>query len=216
MKSLIKVIIILGLISGSSFILVQSTGLVTIDRIDLWFNEVKSLSPYLIGGVVLILMLLDLIISIPTLATIMLAGFFMGTLLGALFTIIGLSIAGISGYFLGRKFGDPILNFLLKNEKERNELKKSFSEYGFMTILLSRALPVLPEVSTCIAGMSKMPFYKFFTAWLISITPYSIVAAYAGAASSPKSPEPAIIAWAALTSTLWVSWYVFNRRRKAN
>lgn len=214
MKSLIKVILILGLISGSSFILVQLTGLITVERIDYWFNEIRSVSPYYIGVLVLALMFLDLFISIPTLATIMLAGFFMGTFLASVFTITGLSIAGIVGYTLGYKFGDPILDFLLKNENEKDELVKAFSENGFLTILLSRALPVLPEVSTCIAGMTKMPFLKFLTAWLISITPYTVIAAYAGASSSPKSPEPAIIAWALLTSFLWICWFFFKRMRK--
>jgi|TARA_R110002096_G_C14661942_1_gene728489 uncharacterized membrane protein YdjX (TVP38/TMEM64 family) len=215
MKSLIKVILILGFVSGSSFILVQVTGLITIDRIDFWFNEIRSFPPYYIGGVVLALMLIDLFISIPTLATIMLAGFFMGTLLGAAFTIIGLTIAGCCGYMLGRRYGEVILKFLLKNDTEREEFKASFEEHGFFTILLSRALPVLPEVSTCIAGMTKMPFSKFLTAWLISITPYSLIAAYAGASSSPRSPEPAIIAWALLTSSLWVGWYIFKRAKKS-
>ena len=215
MKSLIKVILILGFVSGSSFIMVQVTGLITIDKIDFWFNEIKSLPPYYIGAVVLCLMFIDLFISIPTLATIMLAGFFMGTLLGAAFTIIGLTIAGCCGYLLGRRYGEVVLKFLLKNNTEREEFKTSFEEHGFVTILLSRALPVLPEVSTCIAGMTGMPFLKFITAWLISISPYSLIAAYAGASSSPRSPEPAIIAWAVLTSALWLGWYFFNRKRKA-
>lgn len=214
MKSLIKVILILGLVSGSSFILVQFTGLITIERIDTWFTEIRSMSPFYIGGIVLALMFIDLFISIPTLATIMLAGFFMGTFLGSLFTIVGLSIAGVTGYMLGYKFGEPILNLLLKDEQKKSDLVESFQKHGFVTILLSRALPVLPEVSTCIAGMTKMPFLKFFSAWLISITPYTIIAAYAGASSSPHSPEPAIIAWAVLTSSLWFGWFIFKRSKQ--
>ena len=93
MKSLIKVILILGLVSGSSFILVQATGLITIDKINFWFNEIKLLPAYYIGGIIIFFMFIDLVISIPTLAIIMLAGFFLGTFLGALFTIIGLMIA---------------------------------------------------------------------------------------------------------------------------
>lgn len=216
MKSLIKVILILGLVSGSSFILVQLTGLITVERIDHWFNEIKSISPIYIGAIVLCLMFIDLFVSIPTLATIMLAGYFMGTILASLFTIVGLTIAGIIGYLLGRQFGDPILGFLLKDETQRLELQESFLAHGFVMILLSRALPVLPEVSTVIAGMTRMPFVKFITAWLISITPYTVIAAFAGASSSPRSPEPAIIAWAVLTATLWFGWFLFKRSQKSN
>ena len=215
MKSLIKVILILGLVSGSSFILVQATGLITIDKINFWFNEIKLLPAYYIGGIIIFFMFIDLVISIPTLAIIMLAGFFLGTFLGALFTIIGLMIAGCCGYILGYKYGEVILVLLLRNVQERNEFKASFKKHGYVTILLSRALPVLPEISTCIAGMTKMPFSKFILAWFISITPYSLIAAYAGAASSPRSPEPAIIAWSLLTSTLWISWYFFKKNKKS-
>ncbi|MDG1005100.1 MAG: VTT domain-containing protein [Emcibacteraceae bacterium] len=215
MKSLIKVILILGLVSGSSFILVQATGLITIDKINFWFNEIKLLPAYYIGGIIIFFMFIDLVISIPTLAIIMLAGFFLGTFLGALFTIIGLMIAGCCGYILGYKYGEVLLILLLRNVQERNEFKASFKKHGYVTILLSRALPVLPEISTCIAGMTKMPFSKFILAWFISITPYSIIAAYAGAASSPRSPEPAIIAWSLLTSTLWISWYFFKKTKKS-
>ena len=213
MKSLIKVILILGLVSGSSFILVQATGLITIDKINFWFNEIKLLPAYYIGGIIIFFMFIDLVISIPTLAIIMLAGFFLGTFLGALFTIIGLMIAGCCGYILGYKYGEVLLVLLLRNVQERNEFKASFKKHGYVTILLSRALPVLPEISTCIAGMTKMPFSKFILAWFISITPYSLIAAYAGAASSPRSPEPAIIAWSLLTSTLWISWYFFKKTK---
>ena len=60
MKSLIKVILILGLVSGSSFFIVQSTGLITIERIDFWFNEIRSIDPLYIGMAVLCLMFIDL------------------------------------------------------------------------------------------------------------------------------------------------------------
>ena len=128
MKSLIKVILILGLVSGSSFILVQATGLITIDKINFWFNEIKLLPAYYIGGIIIFFMFIDLVISIPTLAIIMLAGFFLGTFLGALFTIIGLMIAGCCGYILGYKYGEVILVLLLRNVQERNEFKASFKK----------------------------------------------------------------------------------------
>lgn len=215
MKSLFKVILIIGLCSASTFILVQMTGLISIDKIELWFNQIKDASPIYLSLFVIALMFIDLFISIPTLATIILAGYFMGYQYGALAAIIGLQIAGNTGYLLGQMFGDKILNLILKNEAERNELHETFNSHGFVMILLSRAVPILPEVTTCIAGMSKMPYLKFLLAWSISIIPYSLFAAYAGSLSSLRNPEPAIIVWAILSSILWTGWYIFNRKRKA-
>ncbi|MBT6329634.1 MAG: VTT domain-containing protein, partial [Kordiimonadaceae bacterium] len=213
--SLLKVILIIGLCSASTFVLIQMTGIISIEKIEIWFNQIRNISPLYLGGFVILLMFIDLFISIPTLATVILAGHFMGYQYGALVAIIGLEIAGNTGYFLGRIFGDKILNFLLKDPEQRNELHSSFNQHGFVMILLSRAVPILPEVTTVIAGMSGMAYPKFLAAWSISIIPYCLFAAYAGSLSTINSPEPAIIVWAFLSSILWTGWYIFNRKRKA-
>lgn len=214
MKSLIKVIIIIALCSASTFILVQMTGLITIDKIEHWFNQVRELSPIYIGAIVILLMFIDLFISIPTLATIILAGHFMGYQYGATVAIIGLMIAGTTGYILGRIFGEKILGFILKDPEEREEVKITFNNYGFTLILLSRAIAILPEVTTCLAGMSKMPFAKFITAWAISIIPYTVLAAYAGSLSTVRDPEPAIIVTVAISVVLWTGWFFFNKAQR--
>ncbi len=214
MKSLLKVILIIALCSASTFVFVQMTGLINVEKIEIWFNDLRTLPPAYLGGFVILLMFIDLFISIPTLATVILAGHFIGYQYGALFAIIGLQIAGNTGYLLGYIFGDKILIFLLKDDQQISELRENFMTHGFFMILLSRAVPVLPEVTTCIAGMSRMPYLKFITAWSLSTVPYCLFAAYAGAQSTINDPEPAIIVWALLTSTLWIGWYFFNRARK--
>lgn len=216
MKSLFKVIIVIALCSASTFILVQMTGLITIDKIELWFNQVRGLSPIYIATIVISLMFIDLFISIPTLATIILAGHFMGYRYGALTAITGLMIAGTTGYILGRIFGDKILRLILKDSEAREEVKTTFNNYGFTLILLSRAIAILPEVTTCLAGMSKMSYSKFITAWSISIIPYSVLAAYAGSLSTVRNPEPAIIVTVIISVILWTGWFFFNKAQRSN
>ena len=216
MRALVKVILIIGLVSASSFFLVQFTGLITIDKIEAWFTALGDISPLYIGCVVICLMIIDLFVSIPTLATIILAGHFMGFQYGALAAIIGLQCAGNLGYFLGTKFGEPILNLLLKEEEQKIAAKNNFNQHGLAMILLSRAVPVLPEITTCLSGMSSMSYSKFLIAWSISIIPYTLFAAYAGSLSSPSNPEPAIMAWAILSCILWSGWYLYNRKTKSN
>ncbi len=215
MKSLFKVILIIALCFASTFVLVQMTDLISIEKIEIWLNDAKNISPLYISAFIIFLMFIDLFISIPTLATIILAGHFMGSQYGALSAICGLMIAGITGYFLGTIFGDKILKLIMKDAAQRNEVKETFNDHGFVMILLSRAMPILPEVTTCIAGMSGMPFLKFLIAWSISIIPYCLFAAYAGSISTLRNPEPAIIVWAILSSVLWTGCFFFNKMRKA-
>jgi len=82
-------------------------------------------------------------------------------------------------------------------------------------ILLSRAMPILPEVTACLAGMTKMKFSKFILAWLISTIPYVLIISYAGSASSIENPKPAIYTAIGISVTLWSGWYLFiNAKRK--
>ena len=119
-------------------------------------------------------------------------------------------MAGVCGYTLSRYYGDAILGFLVKDEEQRNDAIITFQEHGFMMILLSRATPILPEVTACLSGMTRMNFSKFLFAWLISSVPYILIASYAGSISSIENPKPAIFTAIGLSLLLWGSWFVYR------
>ncbi|EPJ47894.1 MAG: hypothetical protein OFPI_31490 [Osedax symbiont Rs2] len=81
-------------------------------------------------------------------------------------------------------------------------------------ILFSRAMPILPEVTACLSGITKMPFVKFLLAWTASSVPYALIATYAGSISSLENPKPAIIAAITLTLIMWSAWFIFQRVTK--
>jgi len=215
MKSLFKVILIIGLCSASSFLLIQLTGLISIEKIELWFNQIKAISPIYLAALIILLMLIDLFISIPTLATIILAGYFMGFQYGASAVIAGLLLMGSIGYFLGSVSGEKILHLILNNTEQRQEVKEIFNEHGFLLIVISRAIPIFPEITTCLAGISGMPYLKFLTAWSISIIPYACFAAYACSISTIENPEPASLLTILISCILWSGWFLFNKTRRS-
>ena len=133
---------------------------------------------------------------------------------GAIASLSGLLLAGTSGYVLSNLFGEKILLFLLKKENERHEAKKTFRQHSFIMILLSRAIPILPEVTACLAGMTGMKFSKFILAWSISTVPYVLIISYAGSISSIENPKPAIITAIGISAMLWIGWYLFHKNRK--
>jgi membrane protein DedA with SNARE-associated domain len=98
--------------------------------------------------------------------------------------------------------------------KERQRAARTFHRHGPVIIILARALPMLPEVSSCMAGATRMPFAKFIGLWLVNIVPYCMLAAYAGSVSSVDDPTPAIVAAIGLSASFWVAWAIFNRRQK--
>lgn len=60
------------------------------------------------------------------------------------------------------------MNSLIKDPQERHDAELKFKRYGTGTILLSRAIPILPEVSACMAGLTSMGRARFFIAWIIA------------------------------------------------
>jgi uncharacterized membrane protein YdjX (TVP38/TMEM64 family) len=212
MKALVKVILIIGLCFAATFLAIKATGALTVEQIDGWLTQARQLSPLYVGALVAALLLADLFIAMPTLTVTILAGFFLGHAYGATAALAGLMLAGVCGYVVGWRFGEPVLAFLVKDAAERESAKTLFRQRGFVMILLARAVPILPEVTACLAGMTGMPFRRFILAWSLSSAPYALIAAYAGSVSSLENPQPAILAAIGISGVLWTGWYVFRRR----
>jgi uncharacterized membrane protein YdjX (TVP38/TMEM64 family) len=211
MKSLIKVILVVGVCFASTFVVLRLTGAVDGDRVARWVEMASEASILATGAVVFALLFADLFVAVPTLTVTVLSGYFLGHLPGALFAAGGLYAAGICGYWVSRRFGDRILRKLLRTPAERDEAVASFERNGFLMIVLSRAVPILPEVTACLAGITGMAFFRFLVAWTLSVVPYVTLAAYAGSISSIDNPRPAIVGALAISGTLWVAWFGFRK-----
>lgn len=214
MKPLIKLILIIAGMFAATFLIVKFTGLLTIEQIEAWLVAAQSLSPVYVGSIVALLLFADLFVAVPTLTVTILAGFFLGHVYGVSAALSGLMLAGISGYSLSRYFGERILSFLIRDPARIKEVKTAFNRHGVMMILLSRAMPILPEVTACLAGMTHMRFYKFLLAWSVSSVPYALIAAYAGSISTVDNPTPGILTAIGISSVLWLMWFVYHRMQK--
>ncbi|NTS78257.1 VTT domain-containing protein [Catenovulum sp. SM1970] len=214
MKAILKIGLILSLLFASTFIMIKSSGVMTIEDIEYALNQAQSASPWLVASIIIALLFADLFIAVPTLTICILAGYFLGPTVGAAAAISGITLAGIAGYLLSIRYGDKVLAKLIPNAKERANAKSDFIEYGTVSLLLSRALPILPETSACLAGLCQMKFKRFISCWLISAVPYSILASYAGSISNVSNPKPAIFTAIGLTSFFWLAWWVFTWQKK--
>lgn len=216
MRSLIKVVIIMGLFFASTFVIVKGSGVLSIDQINGWLVLLKESSSLWIGITISLLLLADLLIAVPTLSVCILSGYFLGFQNGVIYSSIGIILAGVVGYLLSKKFGNRILDILVKKEDEKIALIKTFNKHGVMMILLSRSMPILPEVSACLSGMTQMNFSKFIFAWLLSSVPYLTIANYIGSISSLDNPKPAIFTAIGFSIFFWGSWFIFFKKNNIN
>lgn len=213
MKSLIKLLLIISAVFATTFIIIKLSGVLTLEQIEGWLTQAKNISPTHLGTIIAVILFADLFVAIPTLTVTILSGYFLGPVYGAIAALTGTMLAGISGYTISRYYRNGIISFLIKDEKKRNEAISAFDQSGFIMIILSRAVPILPEATACLAGITNMNFWKFLLAWCISTIPYTLIATYAGSISTLNDPKPAILAAISISSVLWISWYLFHRLR---
>lgn len=217
MKSLLKVGLTLGLVFLSTFIVIKATGVLTVDDIKEWLETAHRTSPHLIGIIISGILFADLFVAVPTLTTSIFGGYFLGFELGLFYVLLGYSLAGGVGYGISRLVGRRILTAVTKDESKIAEMDDLFHRHGLVVLSLARAVPILAEVSACLAGATRMPLGRFVLGWSINSVPYALIATYAGSTSSLDDPMPALYAAFGLTGVLWSAWYLFRRQlRKAS
>nr|WP_086940895.1 VTT domain-containing protein [Thaumasiovibrio occultus] len=211
MAPLLKLAGVLVLFFLSTFVALTTLGWLSIEQLESWLTQAQSLHIAILIIGVIGLLFLDLFIAMPTLSIMILGGYFAGALIGGFAAFTGTLLAGIAGYGLSLRYGDKLVATIVNNAKERDRLKQEFGRYGVLMILLSRAAPILPEVTACLSGVSRMKLSTFLLAWSAVNLPYCFIAAYAGSISSVENPQPAIYTMIFLTAFFWLSWWLFKR-----
>ena len=123
----------------------------------------------------------DLALPVPGTVVISALGFIYGTLLGGVIASTGLIAAGLLGYGLGRLCGEKFARRWL-GARDYETGKRLFAKSGGWVVALSRALPILPEVISCTAGLVRMPFRRFAVALACGSVPMGFLFAAIGKA----------------------------------
>jgi uncharacterized membrane protein YdjX (TVP38/TMEM64 family) len=133
----------------------------------------------------LVLLTLDLFLPVPATGIMAALGAVYGPLQGGTLAALGSFIAGSLGYGLCRLLGPPAAKKLL-GPTGLSHAEHRFDAIGAWLVVLSRALPVLPEVVVCMAGLLGMPARRFFPALLCGSLPIGFTMAGLGAVGSER------------------------------
>jgi len=128
----------------------------------------------------------DLFLPIPVPPIMAAMGTLYGTIVGGLIATMGSILAGLCAYGLSRLLGLKAARFLA-SESELANLQRFFDSWGAAGIIASRALPVVPEVMTILAGLAKMHFGRFMLALSIGSVPVGFALAWVGEATGTSS-----------------------------
>ncbi|AXO16237.1 TVP38/TMEM64 family protein [Thalassospira indica] len=214
MKDLLKTGLVLATCFAATFGILIATGLLQRDDVVRWLEYAEQIDAWLVATIVISLLVADLFIAVPTMTVTVLAGYFLGPLGGALAAGTGMITAGAMGYRISTKFGRSVLRRIISDEERLGEMEEVFSRYGLVVLMICRAMPILPEVSCCLAGVTRMRFVKFGFGYLIGTVPYVIVCAWLGAQSSAADPMPAIWGAATVSVVMWLCWFFLIRHHR--
>lgn len=177
------------------------------DRFMEWFSGeaaiewIRGFGPW--GGLAVIALLVgDLFLPIPATPVMSAAGFLYGPLAGGMLSAFGSFLAGMTGYGLCRIFGRGIAA-RLAGEEELAQHETLFRKAGPWLVAASRWLPLLPEVVSCLAGLTRMPLRIFAAALACGSIPLGFIYAWIGAAGR-ENPKVAIGLSLLVPPLLWL------------
>lgn len=150
----------------------------------------------------IVLLIGDLLLPLPGTLIMSALGYLYGILLGGILSAIGAFLAGGIAYELCRLLGRKGALWLL-GEKDLIRGEKLFSRIGVWLVVLSRWLPVFPEVIACLAGLTHMSRSRFYLAMACGVLPLGFVYASIGAAGV-DNPGLALILSGGLPPLLWL------------
>ena len=159
------------------------------------------------------LLIIDLFL--PILGTVVMSalGLVYGWFIGGLFSALGSIAAGLLAYGLAHKLGRKSVLWLTGESGLAEGERLFHGETGGWLVAFSRWMPVLPEVVACLAGITKMPFKRFFAALCTGCFPMGFIFAYIGETGN-EQPVIAVILSAGLPPLIWGAFRLFYRKEK--
>ena len=146
-----------------------------LDGLRQWGTEQGWWAPLLTG----ILMVVQAIAApVPAVLVTATTSFLFGPFWGGLYSIFTANVAAAICYGLGRGYGTLITDSLVSRQAVE-KYESFFQKHGALTVLIARLIPFVPfDPISYVAGMVRMPFWKFFWATMIGQFPAGMAYSY--------------------------------------
>lgn len=163
-----------------------------------WFMEIKPYA-WIVG---ICLLITDLVLPVPATGIMAALGNVYGLAAGCAISVVGSAGAGFSGYLAGKYLGRKKIG-MLASEEELNRFQELFNSWGGGAIIVSRILPIMPEVTTVLAGLSGMNMKRFTVSLLLGTVPVCFLFSLMGHHTSGEAPGTGIFLAVVIPLLLW-------------
>jgi uncharacterized membrane protein YdjX (TVP38/TMEM64 family) len=172
--------------------------------------EASRERPELVFALAVGVLAVDSVLAVPTITTVLAAGYLLGPWWGALASFSGMMSAGSLCYWGGRAWG---ASRWLKG-RAIGEVAGERA-VGAAALLVARAAPMMPEVLSAMAGSRRMPAQRYYLYFGLGNLPFAALLAYAGSVSTVERPWPAVAAALLVPAAgaAFMTWRRFARAR---
>ncbi|MCC7155848.1 MAG: VTT domain-containing protein [Bryobacterales bacterium] len=191
-------------VSAVILFLILATFVLFEDRLNAFSDSIlngRSSRPLVAAGVIGLLGS-DIVLPIPSSLVSTAAGGLLGFWAGAAASFAGMTIACLSGYWLGRYGGARIIGRFVK-DAEMVAARARFGRAGDWTLIAARPIPVLAEASVVFAGMLGRPFSRVLS--LCCLSNLAIAAVYSAVGSFALKADSFLLAFAGSILIPWVA-----------
>lgn len=150
-------------------------------------------SPTVMAIVLFGLLSLDVLLPVPSSLINTLAGAKLGVFAGATICFAGLTVGAAIGFGLAKLAG-PALQRRWLADADAQSLKKFAENWGVVTLVITRALPILAEAAVVLLGVQGLSWRKFWPPVLLANA--GIAVAYSVFGSLAAQQEWLVIALA--------------------
>jgi len=202
-RSIALIAIVAGVVIGSKLLVENVLGVDLEPWARSWVTDAGPAGAATVVG----LLAADVFLPIPSSLIMVLSGAAFGVWWGSVLAFVG-SVGGEwLGFELVRRYGTAWASRMIGDEREMRRLNAVLTTHGAAAVAVSRALPVVMETMSVVAGVSSMRRRTFLAASALGTAPIVVVYAYAGAVSRETgSLVPAVVILVAIAAAGWV-WY---------
>jgi uncharacterized membrane protein YdjX (TVP38/TMEM64 family) len=157
------------------------------------------------------LIVCDLVLPIPVPPVMATMGAMYGPCVGGVIATFGSMLSGLCAYGASRMLGLKAARVLV-GERVLVDLQKFFDTWGAAGIVASRALPVVPEAMTVLAGLSRMHFGRFMLALALGSIPVGFSLAWLGGSTGIRASV--LLALTLIPACAWCAYLLIMKRRR--
>ena len=165
------------------------------DNIRFLIKSAGLLAPLVLIGLQI---LQAVLLFIPGQPFIFISGFLFGSILGGIYSLIGITIGSVIIFYIGKKFGRPYVEARF-SRKDLKKIDEYFEKKGRTGLFISRLIFFFPnDLISLAAGLTKISYRDFICITLLGYAPLVFLATFIGNKISEGTTLISIILLSAL------------------